>query len=157
MPFLRCAMLFVVLAASIGNSAAQSAVDVAASAKSTPWPEALYEAIRQGWHESRADVYECSQQLREERKLRHLSWREQSQFLAQCVKEREPIVADRGSTFARAKTWTQEQWVALKAHWLQDRERFRQCSKQLKEIAMVKRLSLHDERDFLYHCMSEER
>ena len=150
-----CAILLIVFAAGPDTASAQSALDAVAPASKMSWSDALFEAVRQGWIESRGNVYECSQRLREERKLRPFSWREQSQFLAKCRKEREPVASGRGSTFADVKIWTQGRWNALKAHWRQDRERFRQCSTELKEISKLNKLSLHDERDFLYQCMNE--
>ncbi|MBI3699747.1 MAG: hypothetical protein HY242_04795 [Afipia sp.] len=157
MPFLRPLFVawFIILASGACSAFSQPARDEGALAGKQSWSDAFFEAARQGWIESRSDLYECSQLLREQMKQRRFTWREQSQYLAKCRNERNPIVAGRSSTFGNVKIWTAERWNALKAHWRQDRERFSQCSSQLKEISKIKRMSRHNERDFLYQCMND--
>lgn len=149
------AIIFVVLAIGMGQASAQVAGDAAVLSKTFSWPEAFFEAARQGWAESRGNFYECSQKLLEEKKVRHLSWREQSLFLAKCRNEGRLVAADGSSSLANVRAWTQQRWAAAKASWQNDRARFSECSKELREISKLKRLSLHDERDFLYQCMDE--
>lgn len=149
------AIILVVLAVGMGHASAQMVGDAPAPSKMFSWPKAFFEAARQGWAESRGNFYECSQKLLEEKKVRRLSWREQSLFLAECRKEGAPVAAEGSSALSNVRAWTQQRWAAAKASWQNDRARFSECSKELREVSKLKRLSLHDERDFLYQCMDE--
>ena len=152
---MSCAIILMALAVGMGHASAQMVSNATSPPKTLSWPEAFFEAARQGWVESRGNFYECSQKLREEKKVRRLSWREQSRFLAECRNEGGPILTDGGSALSNVRALTQQRWADVKAGWQNDRVKFSECSKELREISKLKRLSLHDERDFLYECMDE--
>jgi hypothetical protein len=61
------------------------------------------------------------------------------------------------SVTSRIRTWTRSQWVAQKKRWAEDRDRFADCQKQLREQSQTTRLSAHKKKDFLYTCMLKAR
>jgi hypothetical protein len=58
---------------------------------------------------------------------------------------------------SRIKSWTRSQWAAQKKRWAEDRDRFADCQVQLRERARPTRLSPHQQKHFLYSCMSKAR
>src|SRR5437879_1631520 len=60
--------------------------------------------------------------------------------------------AARPSVTSRIRTWTRSQWAAQKKRWAEDRDRFADCQRQLREQAQMTKLSAHKKKDFLYTC-----
>jgi len=58
---------------------------------------------------------------------------------------------------SRIRSWTRSQWAAQKKRWAEDRDRFVDCQVQLRERAKTTKLSSHQQKHFLYGCMSKAR
>jgi hypothetical protein len=61
--------------------------------------------------------------------------------------------ANKPSTVTRVKTWTRARLEAAKKRWAADNAKFTDCQKQLLEQRKTKRLSLHQQGQFLQDCM----
>jgi hypothetical protein len=65
--------------------------------------------------------------------------------------------AAKPSLTSKIRTWTRSQWAAQKKRWAEDRDRFADCQRQLREQTQTTKLSAHKKKDFLYTCMLKAR
>ena len=63
-------------------------------------------------------------------------------------------VVEKSSTLSRVKVWTRARWEAVRKHWAQDNARFYACSNKWREQTGGRKYSLHDQREFIYQCMT---
>lgn len=64
-------------------------------------------------------------------------------------------VAEKPSGLSKVKIWTRGSWEAAKKHWAQDNAKFYACNKQWQQQTGGRKYTLHDQRDFLFHCMND--
>lgn len=64
-------------------------------------------------------------------------------------------VAEKPSGLSKVRIWTRERWEAAKKHWAQDNSKFYACNKQWRQQTGGRKYTLHDQRDFLFHCMND--
>ena len=64
-------------------------------------------------------------------------------------------VDERPSAISRVKVWTRARWEAARKHWSQDNAKFYACSHTWRQRMGGRKYSLHDQRDFLFHCMND--
>ena len=64
--------------------------------------------------------------------------------------------ADRSSAIPRINGWTRARWEAAKKRWAKDQEQFAACVHKLNESREAKRLSYHNQTDFLEKRMREK-
>jgi hypothetical protein len=62
---------------------------------------------------------------------------------------------ERPTATAKVKMWTRARWEAARRHWAQDNARFYACSNKWREQTNGRKYSLHDQREFLFQCMSD--
>lgn len=62
--------------------------------------------------------------------------------------------AEKLSPMAKVRTWTKARWDAAREHWEQDNARFYACNGKWREQTEGRKFSLHDQREFLFQCMS---
>lgn len=62
---------------------------------------------------------------------------------------------DNPSTAAKVKTWTRTRWEAARKRWARDNAKFYGCSDKWREQTKNQKYSLHDQREFLFQCMSD--
>ena len=64
---------------------------------------------------------------------------------------------EKRSPIAKVKTWTRARWEAARRHWAQDNAKFFACSDKWREQVNGRKYSLHDQREFLFQCMSDAK
>ena len=64
-------------------------------------------------------------------------------------------VVEKSSTLSKVKVWTRARWEAARKHWAQDNAKFYACSHTWRQRMGGRKYSLHDQRDFLFHCMND--
>lgn len=63
--------------------------------------------------------------------------------------------AGKPSAAAKVKIWTRSRWEAARKRWARDNARFYGCSDKWREQTKNQKYSLHDQREFLFRCMSD--
>jgi hypothetical protein len=63
--------------------------------------------------------------------------------------------AGKPSAAAKVRIWTRSRWEAARKRWARDNARFYDCSGKWREQAENRKYSLHDQREFLFQCMSD--
>jgi hypothetical protein len=61
---------------------------------------------------------------------------------------------EKPSTVSSVKAWTRARWEAARRHWSRDNARFYACSGRWREQTSGRKDTLHEQREFLYQCMS---
>lgn len=64
-------------------------------------------------------------------------------------------VAEQPSALSKVKIWTRARWEAAKKHWAQDNAKFYACNHQWRQQMDGRKYTLHDQREFLFHCMND--
>jgi hypothetical protein len=59
------------------------------------------------------------------------------------------------SALSKVKIWTRGRWEAAKKHWVHDNAKFHACTQQWRQQTQGRKYTLHDQRDFLFHCMTD--
>lgn len=119
------------------------------------WTRAKWEAAKLRWEQDHEKFSECAGTLHKQTSSKYLSLHDQRHFMYDCMNEGRPSPFATSATVARVKSWTVQQWNAGKDSWNQSHAKFSDCSGKLKELLAQRKLSRHDEREFLVHCMSE--
>jgi len=63
--------------------------------------------------------------------------------------------AEKPSAVSKFKVWTRARWEAARKHWAQDNAKFYACSHKWRQQMGGRKYSLHDQREFLFHCMND--
>ena len=63
--------------------------------------------------------------------------------------------AEKPSALSKVKVWTRARWEAAKKHWANDNAKFYGCTEQWRQQTGGRKYTLHDQRDFLFHCMND--
>jgi hypothetical protein len=64
-------------------------------------------------------------------------------------------VTEKPSAASRFKVWTRARWEAARKHWGQDNAKFYACNHKWRQQMGGRKYSLHDQREFLFHCMND--
>jgi hypothetical protein len=64
---------------------------------------------------------------------------------------------EKRSSMAKVRIWTRARWEAARRHWTQDNAKFFACSGKWREQVNGRKYSLHDQREFLFQCMSDAK
>jgi len=64
-------------------------------------------------------------------------------------------VDERPSAISKVKVWTRARWEAARKHWAQDNAKFYACNHQWRRQMGGRKYTLHDQRDFLFHCIND--
>lgn len=119
------------------------------------WTRAKWEAAKLRWADNNVKFKECSNTLQKETKSNRMSLHDQRHFMYDCMNKDLPDPFAKSAVVARVKAWTLQQWNAGKERWKQDQDKFSNCNNKLNELQRQKKLSRHDEREFLVHCMGD--
>ena len=63
--------------------------------------------------------------------------------------------AEKPSAVSKLKVWTRARWEAARKHWAQDNAKFYACNHKWRQQMGGRKYSLHDQREFLFHCMND--
>ena len=64
-------------------------------------------------------------------------------------------VDEKLSAVSRFKVWTRARWEAARKHWAQDNAKFYACNHKWRQQMGGRKYTLHDQREFLFHCMND--
>jgi len=63
--------------------------------------------------------------------------------------------AEKPSAVSKVNVWKRARWEAARKHWAQDNAKFYACNHQWRRQMGGRKYTLHDQRDFLFHCIND--